>query len=129
MRKPKVVNRYNLTVDRCRRLTIADRSKIKEPLFWRNENIDAWCISEDIGSNADKKYGTENSYWIGIYDDDAKSYAGKLRIDFSSHGGMCGYNFNQFFDPEEMDNEIDLQTHERFLSKINYLLDEGILKI
>ena len=39
MRKPQVDNKYNLTMAKIRRLKIADRSKVCEPLFWRNDVI------------------------------------------------------------------------------------------
>jgi hypothetical protein len=129
MRKPRVENKYNLTIKDCKKLQVGDRAKIKSPLFWRNTAINAWCISEDIGTDADKQFGTDNSYWIGIYDEDAKAYAGKLKISFSTYGGMCGYNFNSFFKEKDIENELDLITQEKFLEKINYLIDEGILTI
>lgn len=69
MRKPKVKNKYNLTMKKINNLKIGDESKICEPLFWRNNVVSAWCISKDIGTDADKRYGTDNSFWIGIYDE------------------------------------------------------------
>lgn len=44
MRNPQVDNKYNLTMAKIRRLKIADRSNVCEPLFWRNDVIGAWCI-------------------------------------------------------------------------------------
>lgn len=40
---------------------------------------------------------------------------------------MCGYVFEKFFDPSEMDNDLDFEIQEKFLEKINQLIDEGIL--
>lgn len=125
-RKPAVENKYNLTILKIKRLKIADRSLIREPLFWRNDVIQAWCISEEV---IPSKYGDETSYWIGIYDEDAPHYAGQLRFNFSCYGGMCGYEFEQFFQPEDIENLGDLIVQEKFLSKINELLDMDILKI
>ena len=48
MRKPKVDNKYNLTMAKIRKLKIADRSQIGKPLFWRNDVIGAWCIILNI---------------------------------------------------------------------------------
>ncbi len=126
-RKPMVENKYNLTISKIKKLQIGNRSLLSEPLFWRNNVISAWCISGSSGTSADHRYGTDNGYWIGIYDEDAKAYAGKFRINFSSYGGMCGYTFNSFYRPADIENENDLRIQELFLEKINYLIDLGIL--
>lgn len=127
MRIPKVKNKYNLTMSKIRRLKIADRSKVCEPIFWRNDVIGAWCICGTSGNDMDRMFGTDNEYWIGIYDLNAKAYAGKFRVHLSSCGGMCGYTFNKFYQQKDIDNEQDLEIQEKFLSKINELIDCGIL--
>ena len=128
-RKPTVVNKYKLNIAKIKKLKIGNRELLCEPLFWRNNVINAWCISGSAGSNADHRFGTDNGYWIGIYDEDAKAYAGKFRFDFSTYGSMCGYEFNSFYQPKDIDNENDLRIQELFLEKINYLIDNGILMI
>lgn len=127
MRTPTVKNKYNLTMTKIRRLKIADRSKVGKPLFWRNDVIGAWCIVGSAGSNMDIMFGTDNEFWIGIYDDNAKAYAGKFRVHLTSYGGMCGYKFNQFFREKDIENDNDLLIQEKFLCKINELIDLGIL--
>ena len=130
MRKPTVKNKYNLTMKDCRHLAVKDRSKICEPLFWRNDVINAWCISGSTAKNAkEDEYGCYNEFWLGIYDEDAKAYAGKVKVQFSAYGGMCHYNFKKFYNYSEIENEIDLEVQEMFLEKINVLLDEGILEV
>ena len=90
MRKPTVKNKYNLKPSDINKLKILDRSKIKEPLFWRNNVIDAWCLSVNTSKNSkDLEFGTYSEFWLGIYDDDAKSYAGKIRYNFSAYGLGC----------------------------------------
>ena len=126
-RKPRVENKYNLNINKIKKLKIGDRSKISEPLFWRNNVINAWCISGSSGTDADHRFGTDDGYWIGIYDENAKSYAGKFRFNFSSYGGMCSYNFTSFYRSKDIENENDLRIQELFLEKINYLIDNGIL--
>lgn len=128
MRKPKVANKYHLTFSDIRKLEIGDRSKIKEPLFWRNDVIHAWCISETTTLTPDDSlYGTYNDYWIGIYGEDAK--VKKLRVNCSAFGGMCSYKFQRFFERKEIESEIDLEIQEKLLAKINELIDKGILMI
>lgn len=130
MRKPRVQNKYNIVPSDIRKMVVLDESKIHEPPFWRNNIIDAWCLSESTAKNSrDEEYGTYNEYWIGFYDKDAKSYAGKIRFHCSSYGGMCGYNFKKFFDFSEIENEIDLEIQEKLLKRVNWLIDEGIIMI
>ena len=123
MKKQTVKNKYNLTVSDIKKLQIGNREKVKEPLFWRNNVLSAWCIIETAGKFEDAEY------WLGIYDEDAPAYKGKFRFNFSSHGGMCDYKFKKFFDFSEIENEYDLEIQEKFLSKINFLIDEGILVV
>ena len=127
MRKPLVENKYSLTIKQLKKYKVADRTHVGEPLFWRNNAIQAWCISGCAGTNRDHQFGTDNGFWIGIYDEDAKAYAGKFRFYFTSYGGMCGYNFNQFFNKKDIDSENDMRVQEMFLEKINLLIDRGII--
>ena len=127
MRKPTVKNKYNLTMAKIRKLKIVDRSKVGKPLFWRNDVIGAWCIVGSAGNNMDVVFGTDNEFWIGIYDDNAKTYAGKFRVHLTSYGGMCSYKFNQFFREKDIQCDNDLRIQEKFLGKINELIDLGIL--
>ena len=41
--------------------------------------------------------------------------------------GMCSYKFERFFDESEIENNYDWQIQEKFLDKINELIDLGIL--
>lgn len=120
----KQLNKYNLTMKQIKNLKIGNRELIKEPLFWRNNAISAWCICASVG-NAD--FCDETSYWIGIYDEDAKAYKGKVRFNFSTYGGMCGYEFNTFFNPRTIETTDDLRIQKLFLEKINQLIDLGVL--
>lgn len=129
MRNSIVDNKYNLTLPIIKKLKVVDRSQLKSPLFWRNDVIKAWCISGNAGSAADQRYGTDNSFWIGIYDENAPSYAGRFRVYLTSYGGMCGYTFHHFFCPDDIRCENDILIQERFLQKINLLLDIGVLKM
>lgn len=127
MRKPKVKNKYKSSFSDIKKLKINDRSKICKPLFWRNNAIKAWCISENtIKTPNDNKYCSYNDYWIGIYDEDTKIKT-KFKVYCSSFGGMCNYKFKNFFDYNEIENELDLEIQEKLLTKINYLIDEEIL--
>ena len=127
MREPKVKNKYNLKPKDIQNATVLDFERLKQPPFWRNDVVGAWCLSGGAGKGL---YGSwEDSYWIGFYDKDAKSYAGKIRLSCSSHEDMCGYNFKKFFDYKEIENEADLKLQEKLLDRINWLIDEKIIEI
>ena len=129
MRKPKIPNKYNLTPAMIPKLKY-DRSKIGEPVFWRNNVIDAWCITRDTAKNSkDYEFGTYDSFWLGIYDDNAKSHAGKLKFWFDSYGGMCDYNITKFYDESQIDDMDDLEIQEKALEVLNQLIDDGVLWI
>ena len=126
MREPTVPNIYNLTVPIIRQLRV-DRSKVGEPWFWRNNVISAWCLSGSTAKcAADDEFGTCDEYWLGVYDEDAKAYAGKIRVSFSAYGGMCGYNFKEFYNPKDIENELDLEIQEKFLKVMNDLIERGV---
>lgn len=130
MRKPKVKNKYNLKPKDIQKAIILDRDRLHHSPFWRNDVVGAWCLSGNTIKNyRDDKYGSYNEYWIGFYDQDAKTYAGKIRLSCNAYGGMCSYNFKSFFNSEEIDEEIDLEIQEKLLSRINWLIDEGIIEI
>lgn len=126
MRKPRVKNKYNLKPKDIQKATILDFERLKQPPFWRNNVIGAWCLSDGAGKGL---YGYIDNYWIGFYDKDAKSYAGKIRLDCTSYEDMCGYNFKKFFDYSEIENEVDLELQEKLLDRINWLIDEKIIEI
>ena len=127
MRKPKVKNKYNLAFSDIKKLQIKDRSKIQEPLFWRNNVVSAWCISKTTVKNSkDSRFGMYNDYWIGIFDENSTRKK-KIDVKCNTYGGMATYKFKKFFDYSEIENELDLEIQEKLLAKINFLIDEGIL--
>ena len=126
MREPKVKNIYGLTVPMIRELRV-DRNKITGEPFWRNNVIGAWCLSGSTAKcAADHEFCTTDEYWLGVYDEDAKAYAGKIRVTFSSYGGMCGYSFKEFYNPKDIENELDLRVQEMFLDVMNKLIERGV---
>ena len=107
-----------------------NKDALKKAPFWRNDVIGAYCLNETVEPNPKDSYGTfDLSYWIGFYDEDAKAYKGKTRLKCSSYGGMCHYSFKEFFNPNEIENEYDLQLQEKLLERINQLLDDKIVEI
>lgn len=127
MRKPNVKNKHNIKPKDIQKATILDYSKLHQPPFWRNDVVQAWCLSG--GSGKGLHGDSIDSYWIGFYDKDAKSHAGKIILRCSSYEGMCNYNFNKFFNHSDIENETDLELQEKLLERINWLIDEGIIEI
>lgn len=130
MRKPKIANKYNLKPKDIEKATVLDSKKLHQKPFWRNNVVQAWCLSENTAkTRADHEFGTYNEYWIGFYDQNAKTHTNKIKLNCSAYGGMCHYNFTSFFDSKEIECEIDLEIQEKLLTRINWLIDEGIIKI
>lgn len=126
MRKPKVENKYNLKPKDIERAVILDYDKLHQEPFWRNDNIGAWCIYGEAGKGY---YGAMDSYWIGFYDADAKEHAGEIRLSCDTYEDMCHYNFENFFDYSEIEFLADLELQEKLLERINWMIDEGIIRI
>lgn len=127
MRKPRVENKYNLKPKDIEKATIIDYDKLTQKPFWRNNVINAWCLSG--GSGRGFYGGYMDSYWIGFYDNDAKSYVGKIRLKCYAMEEMCSYNFKSFFNEKEIENKWDLELQEKLLEVINWLIDERIVEI
>lgn len=108
-------------------MKIVDESKLCEPLFWRNNSINAWCITRSIGTKADRKYCTDNEIWLGIYD--KPYYRQKIHLHITCWGGMGKYIFKDFYDMSKIESEQDLEIHEETLKLLNMLIDEGIVYV
>lgn len=125
-RKPRIKNKYHLKPSDIRKMVVIDRDRLRKNPFWRNNVIHAWCLTGGAGEGL---YDSMNDYWIGFYDEDAPAYAGKTRFSVSTYEGMCSYKFNTFYKPSDIDNLADLEIQEKLLDRMNWLLDEGIVKI
>lgn len=120
IKNPRIPNKYELTIEKIKNLKIGDTSKIREPLFLRNSIVNAWCISYGTGKDSGNMF-SPNYFWIGFYDD------GSFKFNFTCYGDMCTYEFKEFYKIEEIEILDDFLIQEKFLEKINHLIDEGIL--
>lgn len=124
MRKNAVINDinvYGLTRKNIPTLIVNRALVNKDHGFWRNDVVKAWCISAEQGP-----YFDCDEYWLGVYDEDASAYAGKICCEFSSHGGMCDYKFNKFFQKEDIKNDMDYLIQYKFIDAMNRLIAEGV---
>ena len=129
MRAPKIENKYNPNVKSVYNLQVADRSKIGGNPFERDDLWRIWCISGSVGTDTDKQTGTDATYRIGIFDEDAPFFTGGFEFQIDLPDGRNKYGFAGFYIPEEIENENDPLIQEMFLEKLNWLLDTGILKM
>ena len=122
MRKPRVKNKYNLKPKDIERAEVLDGKRLKEKPFWRNDALRAWCLSEWVGNEDDRKFGSGNEYDIAFYD------SGEIEL-FCSCMRVISYNFKTFFNPNEIDHENDLILQEKLLNRLNWLIDERIVRM
>ena len=120
LRKPTVVNKYKLKPLDIQKAVILQPERLTKPPFWRNNVVKAYCLSGGVGYN---------QYWIGFYDADAPTYAGRICLRCHTWDGMGSYKFTSFFKPDQIENEDDLRLQEMVLETINWLIDEGIVTI
>ncbi|MDU4378125.1 MAG: hypothetical protein E7I57_01615 [Anaerococcus vaginalis] len=93
--------------------------------LWENRAMDPThiCHSKTFGTKEDFEYMSYNSFWCGF---NTKNY--ELRIECSSYGGMCGFEFDRK-DLENPDlSKIDMDCMEYYFNFIDELLKEKIIK-
>ena len=70
MRKPKVENKYNLKPKDIQKAIILDYERLKQLPFWRNDVVQAWCLSgSSAKTKADWEYGTYDELIHNIMED------------------------------------------------------------
>lgn len=125
--KYRKLNKYHLTVSDIRKLKVAKLEALQKAPFWRNNVVHAYCLSGEVG---DDRYCDGTDYWIGFYDKDAPYYAGKVRINFDTFGGVCSYNFKRFFgSTKSIDCRDDLAIQIECIRTVNMLIDKGVLEL
>jgi hypothetical protein len=110
----RVENPYNLTYDKIGALVLKDRTLVKSPLFWRNDNNSLWCYSNPIADG-------EAEFWIRIMDND------EVVIHCSTDGLLKHYKFDKFLDLKHIDNVYEFMLQEELLATLNAFIDNGIL--
>ena len=93
--------------------------------LWENNPMNPTHIwhYKTFGTKEDVYFGTENSFWCGFNTKNCE-----LRIECSSFGGMCGFEFTR----EHLENpdlsKIDRDCMEYYFNFIDELLKEKIIK-
>lgn len=110
-------NKYNLVPDDINNLKVLDWDRLKE--YTRNNkaiNPSCWCHTEASEGEIDE-------FWIGFYS------PSKIEYYFSSCEGMCGYEFDEFYSNESIENKYDLEIQSKCLQYLNTLLDNKVVSL
>ena len=83
-----------------------------------------WYCHLEGSQSAGQSYEDEDEFWIGFQED-----TNKINCYFSSFGGMCGYTFNKFYDPQHIHNQFDINVQVNALRWLNKMIDEKILSL
>jgi len=127
IRKPKVENKYNLKPSDINKLIVLDRTELDEA-FFRNDNREAFYMIKDVGESfIDFLFGRETRVSIIIYDENAKENKNQIKYSCKRYKESSNYEFNEFFNLNEIENLKDLKSQEFLLRTINELIDLGIL--
>lgn len=114
--QPRVKNKYNLNFNKLKKIILKDRTLVKEPLFWRNEDNKLWCYSKPIEKG-------ETEFWIRIKDDNS------IVIHCSTDGLLKEYIFGDFFDLKYINNVYEFMLQEELLATLNAFIDNNMLDI
>ena len=119
----QVPNKYNIRPQDIHKFTVLDWEKLKKYTWFNTAmNSPCWCHLE--GSNGGGFYGDDaDEFWIGFYEN------GKVDYWFTSYEGMCGYEFDTFYDANHIHNKYDMAVQVNAMRYINKLLDEKIIAI
>lgn len=106
-------------------LFIKDTELLGKYKLWEINSMNPINIihSKGFGTKDDFKYMSYNSFWCGF---DTKNH--ELRIECSSYGGMCGFEF----DRKDLENpnlsKIDRDCMEYYFKFIDDLKANGIIE-
>ena len=118
-------NKYNWDCKNIKKIKILDWEKLKK-FTWYNPATNCYCHLEGCNDprkmNDKFKYDDEDEFWIGFYGD------GKVDFHFTSYGGMCGYEFKEFYKLKDMDNNFDLNVQINAIRYLNMLVEEGVIE-
>lgn len=92
--------------------------------LWENRAMNPTYIyhSKMFGSDKDIFFGIENNFWCGFNVENHE-----LRIECSSYGGMCGFEFDRK-DLENPDlSRIDRDCMEYYFKFIDDLKEDGVI--
>lgn len=117
-------NKYNLTVKSIKKLKILDWDRLKKKTWYNKAMLTGnwWCHVEWCNLLGD--YDDEDEFWIGFNEDNDK-----IDCSFSSYGGMCSYEFEKFYNFNDIENKYDMNVQANTIKWLNQMIDDGILGV
>ena len=123
----KYPNKYDLTIEKIKKLVIVDWDSLKQKT-WHNKAMEKdgswWCHLEGCQAEEQQPYKEEDVFWIGFREED-----NKVDCYFTSYEGMCGYVFDKFYDASEIENIYDMNVQVNAIKWLNTMIDSGILAL
>jgi len=118
----KCPNKYGFTPKNINTVKVLDWNWIKEH-FGQNFAMDkdGNCWDRIIDTKAGAAVCDEDEFYIGFWEN------GRVESRFYSHGGMCGYEFEEFYKADDIENEIDMEIQAKVIELLNGLVDKGII--
>jgi hypothetical protein len=119
----RIPNKYGFTPKNIKKVKVLDWKKLKQHT-WFNQAMTKtgrwWCHLEGCNPEG-KRYSDSDEFWIGF------SEEGKVDCHFTAYEGMCSYNFDKFYDINEIENKYDMQVQANAIRYLNMLVDEEII--
>ena len=119
----KYPNKYNLKVKDIPKLKILDWGRLKKKTWFNKAMLSGtwWCHMEGCNTE-DQPYDDEDEFWIGFNEDN-----NKIDYSFRSYGGMCKYEFSEFYKSKDIANKFDMMVQVNTMRWLNKMIDEEIL--
>lgn len=116
-RNPSVPNKYKLTPEKIRHLKVLDVAATHRKPFHMNPNYP----EEPAVCGGIWEEGYEDAWWyLRVNDEGVVAFTVTVME-------LCKYEFEEFYNFDEIDNEIDLRIQEMILERLNQLIDDGVL--
>lgn len=106
-------------------LFVKDTKLLNKYDLWENNAMSPRhiCHMKSFGSDADREYGTENTFWFGF-----NTKTNILKIKCDSYGGMCSFEFTKDDLKDQDLSDIDRECIEYTYNLIEDLIREGIME-
>lgn len=119
-------NKYNLRYADMKRLRPVNAKAVAYAPFWRNNVINAWCLSASTETSETAGFRTSSEYWLAFYDEDAPEHPGETGF-YMRRRGFKNYRPKRFLDAKYIQSSDDLKIQRELIETVNQLIDDGRL--
>ena len=119
----KYPNKYGFTPKNINTVKVLDWNWIKSN-FSRNlaKDKDGKCWDKFLETKGHSGWwDSEDSFYIAFWED------GRVESKFYSYGGMCGYEFEEFYKADGIENKIDMDIQVKVIKLLNSMVDEKVI--